>query len=266
MKFAGFTLSIVLLILASCSSHDPQPETTGDTHRLSSVSTYQQDENSFKLIDATTYSYSDQGRLESSLYSFYNASTQQFTPFSRKAFTHDSQGRVTLIEATIINTDVEESVLYRYRADGTLASMHFSSNVDADVAVSYLPGDTLQAVYLYSNGTSFTYRAFMKDGNPEYEKTINADNKISDESAKTFDDHINPYSLLGYIDYVFINYSKNNPLHTTSQYYESFPTAIPESYEYTYNDAGLPLTQIVTFKSGDATRKSQIKYVFDYDH
>jgi hypothetical protein len=106
----------------------------------------------------------------------------------------------------------------------------------------------------------------MKDGNPVYEKTIDADNKITNESAKIFDDHVNPYSLLGYVDYVFINYSKNNPTQATSQYYGSMPTAIPESYEYTYNDAGLPLTQIVTFKSNDGAHKMRIKYVFEYDH
>jgi len=265
MRPVHITLLLTILLFAGCGSDDPQPETGNGSHRLSSVSTYREDANGFTLSDVTTYAYSSQGRLESSLLSLYNTSTLQLFPFSRKSYTHDQQGRVILLEATIINTNVSESVLYRYRPDGTLSSMHWDADIDADVAVTFLPGDTLQAAYLFSNGHTFTYRAFIKDGNPLYDKTINSSNHITDESAKTFDDHINPYSLLGYIDFLFINYSKNNPLSAATQIYEGSQEAIPESYEYTYNDAGLPLTQVVTYKSSDPARKLHMKYVFDYD-
>jgi len=264
MELSNTTLWTVLLLLAGCSTDDPAPADSGD--RLISVTTYVEQATGFEQSDLTTYTYSNQGRLESSLRSLYNPATQEFIPYSRTAFTHDSQGRMVLTEATIINTNVDESVLYRYRADGTLSSMHFDSDVSADVAVSYLPGDTLQAGYLFSTGRSFTYRAFMKGGNPIYEKSLNASNKITDESINTFDDHVNPYSLLGYMDLFFNNYSKNNPLTAATQFYEGSEEATPESYEYTYNDTGLPVTQVVTFKSNDPGHKRHMKYVFEYNH
>jgi hypothetical protein len=259
------TLILLIFLFAGCGSDDHQPETVNGPHRLSTVSTYREDGNSFTLSEVTSYTYSVQGRLESSLRSLYNSSTLQLSPYARNSYTHDQQGRVILLEATIINTNVEESVLYRYRSDGTLASMHWDSDIDADVAVTFLPGDTLQAAYLSSNGHTFTYRAFMKDGNPQYEKTINSSNKITDESASVFDDHTNPYSLLGYVDFLFIHNSKNNPLSAATQIYEGSQELIPESYDYTYNEAGLPSTQMVTYRSSNPARKFHMKYVFEYD-
>jgi len=265
MKITNIALWTVLLLSAGCRSDEPKPASSDpEDYRLTSVSTYVENAGGFTPSGKTTYTYSAEGRMESSVYAPYNSATQQYASFSRMTYSRDSQGRVVLITATILNTNVEESVLYRYRADGTLASMHYDSNLHADIMVTYLPGDTLQAVYLYSNGNTFTYKAFMKAGNPVYEKTINADNRITDESTNTFDDHVNPYSLLGYTNYLFVNFSKNNPVTAATQYYIGSAEAIPESYEYTYNEAGLPLTQIVTYKSSDPLHKRHMKYVFEY--
>jgi len=265
MKFAGIASCTVLLLVVGCHSGDPQPDDHA-AYKLSSISTYREDGGNYTLSYVTTYEYSNQKILQGEKRSLYNAITTELTPYSRKTFTRDAQGRVILMEATIINTNVEESLLYHYRSDGTLASMHLDADISADVAVTNEPGDTLQAVYLLSTGAMFTYRVFMKNGNAVYDKTINSENNITDETTRTFDDHVNPYSMLGYVDYLFTNYSKNNPLTASTQEYIGHQELRPESYEYTYNEVGLPATQIITYASGNPSRKAHMKYVFEYVH
>lgn len=65
----------------------------------------------------------------------------------------------------------------------------------------------------------------------------------------TYDNDINPFSNFGYTDYLLTNLSINNKLSENVNYINcAFPSFIPSSRSYAYNDSGYP-TLITTFST-----------------
>jgi hypothetical protein len=255
---------------ACCDCDEPEPTPDPTASRVSTVSLYNRDgQGVFNLSTVTNYFYSDATRLERTESSLFNSSTQQLIPYAKTTFTYNGSGRLSLLEAVVTGTSVKESVEYQYDNTGRVTHMAVdNSNAipDVDISITYETGDTLKAVYQYDTGDSFTYKAFVKEGNIAYEKTIKDGNRLSTEFANRFDDHINPFYSLGYIDPMFTNYSKNNKLSVASQYHIGTAEGQPEFYDYTYNEAGLPLTQLVTLKvNSPKLQQPTLKYVFEYE-
>jgi hypothetical protein len=270
MKHAWITLGTVLLLAAACHSDNPEPAPAADLPKLRTVTTYfRNGQGEFSPSMMATYFYGVDGRFERSEGLIFNTSTSEFKPYSKTALTYNESGRVSRLEAAVTGTSVKEIVQYQYDNTGRVTHMSVDESgaiPDVEISVTYEPGDTLKAFYQYSNGDSFTYKAFVNNGNIAYEKTITNDNRLSSESANHFDDHVNPYNALGYLDPLFSSYSKNNKMSVATEVYIGTPEGKPEFYDYTYNEAGLPLTQLITLKSNiPGPHEPTLKYVFEYD-
>ena len=73
--------------------------------------------------------------------------------------------------------------------------------------------------------------------------------------------------LLGYKDFSVQNWSVNNRLTDHVNYSAcSFPTLIPVSYEYTYDQDGYPVAKVTSYKSGDGSvSRYHSKQTFVYE-
>ncbi len=112
--------------------------------------------------------------------------------------------------------------------------------------------------YTFSNGGSFEYEFNMSGGNVVTDKTTRGSQLCSD-GQYTYDDGINPFKNLGYTDYLLTNLSANNKLSENTNYINcSFPSFIPESYSYEYDDRGYP-TLITTFYKSRVDRYQKSK-------
>ena len=115
---------------------------------------------------------------------------------------------------------------------------------------------------LFSNGGSFEYEFHMSDGNVVTDKTTRGSQVCSD-GQYTYDDHINPFKNLGYTDYLLTNLSANNKLSEDINHINcSFPSFIPESYSYEYDDRGYPTLITTFYKSGSTVTRSQMEIFY----
>jgi hypothetical protein len=100
----------------------------------------------------------------------------------------------------------------------------------------------------------------MTDGNVITDKTTRGSQLCSD-GQYTYDDHINPFKNLGYTDYLLTNVSMNNKLSESVNHVNcAFPSFIPESYSYQYNDGGYPTLITTLYKSGALVSTKEIFY------
>lgn len=231
--------------------------------KLRSVSTEFQTGAGFRPGEKTIYSYDGYGRVIEKEYLTYDIMDKGFDHFSTTKFQYDGNLLSTVDELNAAN----QRIITRYQYTDNRVSKILRDDVDVDteVAVSYLAGDTVKAFYKHSNGRSFTYLAHNPLGNVSFEKTINDNNEVSSIVTNEFDGHTNPYSLLRFPDMFFSNLSKSNKTKTESAYFTNQPNSVPVSYAYTYNSDGLPAEQIITYKSwpnGDVT--TLLKVTFEY--
>jgi hypothetical protein len=72
---------------------------------------------------------------------------------------------------------------------------------------------------------------------------------------------INPLKHLGYMDFLFRNYSVSNKIAEQVNYLNcGFPTLIPESYTYEYDAQGYPLKATTHYTSG--TFRMETRYFY----
>jgi hypothetical protein len=130
-----------------------------------------------------------------------------------------------------------------------ISEINHSANVTSAANFSYMiPENKINVVYTFSNGGGF-----------EYEFTYVGQNIISDKTTKgsqlcsngvySYDQKINPFKALGYVDYTLTSFSANNKLTENVNYLAcAFPSLIPQSYLYEYDQDGYP-TQATTIYS-----------------
>ncbi len=178
-----------------------------------------------------------------------------------------SNGKVTRIEKELTTTNGYTTVTeYEYMGNKVIR-IFLDDDIDTEAVISYPHKDTVEVAYSISNGNSFTYRFTTIDNNVAFEETFDSGKNLASETINEFDNGINPYSLLGYTDILFTNFSKNNKTKTESEYYAiGFPNSVPFDYDYQYNENNLPVQQIVSFKSyPNGEIITRMKVLFEYE-
>lgn len=263
MKPSLTCLFLALVLFSQCDSDD---DNHVDGPRLRTVTMYlQNQQGEFRPGYTNKYFYSRSGKLEREEYSSYDTEKKEFELLWTVAFSYNDN-RIAEARKTFTQGGQPDVVRYTYNTDGKLSAMDIQEDLHTTATVTYGAGDTVSVFYQHSNGRSFTYRFVPKNGNITYEQTLNDSHQLSGETTHEFDNHTNPYSLLGYTDALFTNFSQNNKTNTDGQYYsDAFPLSVPDSYEYTYNEAGLPTKQIIHYKSYPEGQPSgAIQYLFEY--
>jgi len=265
MKSTSWFVLLIAVALAGCNNDDNVTETPTPIvgPKLRSTTTYFLGKDGFRPADKNVFTYDDFGRLERKEYSTYDVVDQKFDLFSVSNFTYDVN-KLKTIDELIAGTQ-RQTTEYTYSGDQLTKMVFTGQGTGTTVTVQYLPGDTVRAFYQQSNNRSFTYLFHAPQGNIRYEKTIDDSNVVASVITNDFDGYTNPYSLLGYTDLLFTNLSKSNKVKTESAYFTNMPQAVPATYEYTYNDQGLPAVQTITYKSyPEGSAQTQMKVVFAY--
>jgi hypothetical protein len=260
-----FALFFALILSSACVTHDLEPQLKAP--RLASVTSYfEHAANDFRASDRTTFSYDINGRLVEKSYFTFDVIENEFVLFSVSTFTFSGNQLQKIVES-VAGTSLIKTTTFQYSGE-KLMEVYIDDEVDTDVMIGYPEENVTEVLYVHSNGRHFKYRFTSPGENIVSEQTFDESGQLSSEITNEFDSGKNPLNLLGYSDPFFSNFSVNNKTKTESAYYSSaFPTMVPTSYEYVYNDEKLPTQQLTRYKSypnGQTVR--HLKKVFDYKY
>lgn len=260
-----FALFAALILLAGCVTHDLEPQLRAP--RLKSVTSYfETATNDFRASDKTVYSYDINGRLSEKSYFTFDVIENEFVVFSVSTFTFDGNQLQKIVES-IAGTSLIKTTTFEYSGE-KLMEVHIDDEVDTDAMIGYPEDNVTEILYVHSNGRHFKYRFTSPGENIVSEQTFDDSGQLSSEITNEFDSGKNPLNLLGYNDPFFSNFSVNNKITTQSEYYSSaFPTMVPTTYEYIYNEKNLPTQQLTLYKSyPNGQTGIHLKKVFDYEY
>lgn len=265
VKFLAASI-ISVIILTSCSSDDDPGINPSVETKLKSVTTYFESQNGFRLADSTSYTYNSLNQPVRKEYYTYDITEDRFDLFSVEDFSY-ANGKVTRIDKELTATNGYTTVTQYEYTGNKVTHIFLDDDLDTEAIISYPHKDTVEIRYSISNGNSFTYRFTTIDNNVSFEETFDSGKNLASETINEFDNGINPYSLLGFTDILFTNFSKNNKTKTESEYYAiGFPNSVPFAYDYQYNHDNLPLQQIVSFKSyPNGEIVTRMKVLFEYE-
>ena len=229
--------------------------------RLSSYSTYFPSSEGDLPQNKTTYTYNSEGDLSHTDEYTYDAAADRFT----KTFTSDfdyANGLVQKITTRYANTNLYGETTYTYQ-DDELPGVIRNTNggVTTVVTLTYTNGGrTINALYNFSNGNSFTYDFVNEWRNLKSDKT-NRGGQLCSQGTYVYDKNINPFKHLGYVDYLLRNFSIGNRTSEQVTYLAcSYPSIIPESTSYDYDDDGYPVTSRTTYKGSTHTSHAEYQY------
>lgn len=137
-----------------------------------------------------------------------------------------------------------------------------AAGINSEANFTYSENGTVKVSYVYSNGGSFQYEFDYASGNILRDKTTRGSQLCSD-GQYTYDQHNNPFKNLGYVDYLMTNFSANNKLTENVNYVGcAFPSLIPESYTYEYNEHGYPISATTLYQSQGSLKKSKKEFYY----
>lgn len=148
---------------------------------------------------------------------------------------------------------------YQYSPDGRVLKItedNDGTGINSEANFSYNDADNLiKVAYTFSNGGSFEYEINYSNENIVSDKTTRGA-QLCNDGVYTYDTNHNPFKDLGYIDYFLSNLSSNNKLTEDINYVGcAFPSFVPESYSYQYNDQGYPIIATTFFTGGGKSEK-----------
>jgi hypothetical protein len=208
-----------------------------------------------------TYEYNSSGKLSRYNVITYNPDSKSFEEQRYFDFTYTDNKVNKIIGSLPDATNPYLEYAYEYFPDGRVSKIK-ETNVNAGVnsEASFAYDDANQSTkvsYTFSNGGSFEYEFHVTKGNVVTDKTTRGAQLCSD-GQYIYDDHVNPFSKLGYTDYLLTNLSANNKVTENINHVNcSFPSFIPESYSYEYNDLDYPTLITTSYKSGSTVARSQ---------
>jgi hypothetical protein len=210
----------------------------------------------------TEYSYDEQGNLNGVQEKFFNSETLAFESQYYRTFEYENNRVKKMSRYWSSDNSLMEETTYQYNGSGYVTAMIFKSDqtgITSNVALTYdFTSGIVIATYSNSNGTGFSYQFTYETKNITTDK-VTQNGSICEEGIYTYDKNINPYKNLGYVEYVLTNFSINNRLTESVDYKCSFPSLVPVSFEYTYNDNGYPIKSTTNYQGG-----AKANYTYEY--
>ncbi len=263
MKPRFYALPLLgILILSNCDEED----VTGKAAKLDYYTeSFDIDGLGFKPQLKVTYEYDESGRIHKYTVLGYNPNTDALEEQRYFVFSHadDKLDRIDGYFTGENSPYIQDT--YQYMANGkvsTISENNHAAGVNSEARFAYAENGTIKVSYVFSNGGSFEYEFDYSTGNILSDKTTRGSQLCSD-GQYTYDQDKNPFKDLGYADYLLTNLSVNNRLTENVNYVDcAFPTLIPESYVYEYNDRRYPVSATTLYKSGDSVKKSRKEFFY----
>lgn len=215
----------------------------------------------FKPQLKVTYEYFETGELSRYTVLSYNSDSGSLSELRYFVFSY-LNNRVDKIKGYQADDDIPYiEYSYSYLPDGRVSGIqenNYSTGINSQAGFSYdTSGSIVNVSYTFSNGGSFQYEFQYSGANVLQDKTTRGSQVCSD-GKYTYDQHLNPFRNLGYVDYTLNNLSVNNKLTEDINFLGcAFPTLIPVSYAYEYNESGYPTVVTTSYKSGSSITKSK---------
>jgi len=216
------------------------------------------------------FQYNANGQLENIRHQSYNSKTTQFEESSLDIFTYKGSGvsHITTYLSGKLYTDYD----YQYGIENKITvTMHYNNElVWEQTSATTESNDHVIVSNNFSNGNSFKYEFDIFLKNIANDKQTQS-SQLCSRANYQYDKYINPFRHLGYNDINFLNWSANNKVTEDAHYLAcGFPTIIPVSHSYTYDQDGYPLTKITTYKIGsfdgvsvpDSSRKGKTDFYY----
>jgi hypothetical protein len=232
-----------------------------EAQKLSEVTQYFKSGATESPYNKSIYAYDMNGRLSRMDRKTYNGELGSFVLSDYTVFEYENN-RVAITKTFEAETDaLIESTTYEYNSSGNVVRMvceNLETENTGSADLTYNSNGSVTVLYENSNDTGFTYQMNLLYKNVISE-TITSGGSLCQDAEFTYDQHINPFKHLGYVDFLFTNYSINNRLTSAMEYNCSYPTLVPLSYDYAYDEKGYPTESITNFEGG-----SQGRETFDY--
>ena len=256
--------SYLFLILSLFNCHSEEPITAHEPILDYYIESYDFPDLGFQPALKVTYEYNSSGKLNKSRVLSYNPDLKSFHELRYLDFIYSDNALSKILGYLPDETNPYLEDTYEYLPDGRVSKIketNTSIGINSEANFAYdQTNQSTKVSYTFSNGGSFEYEFYVSDGNVVTDKTTRGSQLCSD-GQYTYDDGINPFKNLGYIDYLLTNLSANNKLTENTNYVNcSFPSFIPESYSYEYNDRGYPTLITTFYKSGTLVSRKEIFY------
>ena len=212
----------------------------------------------------TEYTYASNGNLERITSYSYSPETSSYTAtqYSTFSFVENRVSKLRQYTAADDKLILEDN--YKYGVNGDLLQINETNYNSSLIGTMDLTFDVTlaksKADYSYSNGSGFDYRFSYGLKNIVSDMTING-GQTCNQGTYAYDRNINPFKHLGYVSFVLDNYSINNRL-TEDVVFSgcSFPTLVPESYTYKYDDSGYPTEKTTHYKGRNEVTVTKYYY------
>ncbi|HWA34809.1 MAG TPA: hypothetical protein VG737_11790 [Cyclobacteriaceae bacterium] len=210
------------------------------------------------------YEYNAAGKVSRYTVSALNTTISTFEPQRYVAFTY-LNNRVDKVEGFLPgSTTPYFQDFYQYLPDGRvskIAENNFAAALTSEANFQYSAADeTIKVAYTYSNGGAFEYEFNGRDHNIQTDKTTRGP-ELCSTGSYTYDNKVNPFSAMGYVDYQLLNFSSNNKLTESINYVScSFPALIADTFSYEYNEQGYPTVLVTTYKGSQLKSERRFYY------
>ena len=263
MKHTIYVLSLFgILALGSCEEEKISVKATRlhyytESFEISDLGFYPQ----LKV----TYVYNSSGRVKKYTLQSYDPDTgsmeeQRFFTFF---YSRDKVSRINGYQPGEDEPYVEYT--YEYLSDGNVSKImeqNHGSGITSVANFAYSDNGSVKVSYVLSNGGAFEYEFDYSTGNVLSDKTTRGA-QLCSNGQYTYDQNRNPFKELGYIDFLLTNLSTNNKLTENVSYVGcAFPTLVPESFAYEYNDTGYPVSATTFYKSDGTVAKSRKDFFY----
>lgn len=266
LKHLTYPLATALmLLLGQCRDDNFPAKAPRLDYRLDYyIETYEVPGLEFDPQTKVTYHYDDSGILQSYTVLSYNPSTGLLEEQRHFDFSY-SNGKVAEIKEYLADdSDPHIEYSYAYSPDGQVTKItewNHAAGVDSDATFTYSQDSTIIVNYEFSNGESFKYEFDFAGRNIISDKTTRGE-ALCSNGQYTYDQKKNPFNMLGYTDYYLTNFSSNNKVTEDVSYLScAFPTLIPQSYAYEYNNKGYPVAATTFYKDSETKSRREFFYV-----
>lgn len=220
--------------------------------------------NDFPIQSKTEYTYDNEGKIALIKSYDYSLETSAYIASQYTNFSYTENKLSKLTKFTAADNKIISEDNYLYGVNGNLVQITEKNFNTGSTGVMDLTLDATltksKAAYSFSTGSGFDYHFDYALKNIVSERTVVGD-ELCNQGTFAYDRNINPLKHLGFIAFTFDNYSINNRL-TENVVFSgcSYPTLIPESYSYKYDDDGYPTEKTTHYKGRNEVTVTRFHY------